>query len=443
MSLYGMMRTSASGMGAQANRLGAVSDNIANSSTVGYKAASIEFSSLVLEAGTSDYAPGAVESHIRHANSQQGAFRYTASVTDIALKGDGFLMVQGSDGKNLMTRAGSFIKDGDGSLVNAAGFKLLGYNTIGGNAGAVTNGPAGLVPVNLSALSLQATPSTSAELTVNFPSTAASVAAGSLPSDNVAGSSYTAKTSLVAYDNLGAEVVLDVYSTKSTTPGVWDVAVFDRSKSTNGGFPYTGGALNPTTPAAPTIAADPSTHTLTFDVTGKLAPQPVAVPPALQKPPQGKIAFTLPNGSPLALDMSKVTQLATDYSVVNATVNGNAPSTVDTVEISSDGTLSAVLKNGSRISAFQIPVARVVSPDNLMTVAGNAFQLSDASGDIQIGLAGRDGNASIISSALEQSTVDLASELTDMIQAQSSYTANSKVFQTGADLVAVLNNLRA
>jgi flagellar hook protein FlgE len=419
MSLYGMMRTSASGMGAQANRLGAVSDNIANSSTVGYKAASIEFSSLVLEAGTSDYAPGAVESHIRHANSQQGAFRYTASVTDIALKGDGFLMVQGSDGKNLMTRAGSFIKDGDGSLVNAAGYKLLGYNTIGGNAGAVTNGTAGLVPVNLAALSLQATPSTAGELTVNFPSTAASVAAGSLPSDNVAGSSYTAKTSLVAYDNLGAEVVLDVYSTKSTTPGVWDVAVFDRSKSTNGGFPYAGGAL--------------TSASLTFDATtGKLV-----------TPATGKLSVSIPNGSPLALDMSKVTQLATDYSVVNATVNGNAPSTVDTVEISSDGTLSAVLKNGSRISAFQIPVARVVSPDNLTTVAGNAFQLSDASGNIQIGLAGRDGNASIISSALEQSTVDLASELTDMIQAQSSYTANSKVFQTGADLVAVLNNLRA
>ena len=49
MGLYSTMRTSASGMAAQANRLGAVSDNIANSSTTGYKRASMEFGSLGLD----------------------------------------------------------------------------------------------------------------------------------------------------------------------------------------------------------------------------------------------------------------------------------------------------------------------------------------------------------------------------------------------------------
>lgn len=420
MSLYGMMRTSASGMAAQANRLGAVSDNIANSSTDGYKAAGLEFSTLVLEAGTSDYAPGAVESHILHHVSQQGAFKYTASTTDIALKGEGFMLVQGGDGRTLMTRAGSFVKNGTGDLVNAAGYELLGYNILGGSSGAIVNAAAGLSPVNLNAFALQATPSTAGELTVNLPSTAASVPVANLPSTNTAASAYTAKSSIVTYDNLGTEVTLDIYST-NTGGGGWDVSIFNRADAgVGGGFPYAAGGLLKST----TLQFDPST--------GRLI-----------TPASGKIAMTIPNGSAFTLDMSKATQLATDYNVVNATANGNAPASVESVEISSSGVLSAVLKNGSRIPAFQIPVARVVSPDRLTAVAGNAFQVSEGSGNMQIGSAGTSGNAEIVSSALEQSTVDLASELTDMIQAQSSYTSNSKVFQVGADLVSVLNNLRS
>ena len=58
MGIYSMMRTSASGMAAQANRLGTVADNIANASTTGYKRASTEFSSLILESGTAEYVSG-------------------------------------------------------------------------------------------------------------------------------------------------------------------------------------------------------------------------------------------------------------------------------------------------------------------------------------------------------------------------------------------------
>ena len=64
------------------------------------------------------------------------------------------------------------------------------------------------------------------------------------------------------------------------------------------------------------------------------------------------------------------------------------------------------------------------------------------SGDVQIGFAGSSGFGMMVSGALEKSTVDLASELTAMIEAQHSYSANSKVFQTGAELMEVLINLR-
>src|SRR5262245_30807576 len=171
MGIYSMMRTSASGMAAQANRLGTVADNIANVNTTGYKRASTEFSSLILESGTAEYVSGGVESRIRHAISEQGSLRFTTSSTDLAVKGDGFFVVSDSAGQPFLTRAGSFVRDADGDLVNAAGFKLMAYELVGGTPSVVTNGTAGLVPVNIGSLALQATPSVAGELSLNLPAT--------------------------------------------------------------------------------------------------------------------------------------------------------------------------------------------------------------------------------------------------------------------------------
>src|SRR6478736_2001489 len=117
MGLLDTMRTSVSGMNAQANRIGTVGDNIANSATIGYKSASAEFSSLVLQAGQSEYVSGSVETRIRYDIGAQGALSFTTSSTDLAVKGNGFFVVSGADGQTYLTRAGSFVKDGNGDLV--------------------------------------------------------------------------------------------------------------------------------------------------------------------------------------------------------------------------------------------------------------------------------------------------------------------------------------
>jgi flagellar hook protein FlgE len=140
--------------------------------------------------------------------------------------------------------------------------------------------------------------------------------------------------------------------------------------------------------------------------------------------------------------MGQSSQLATDYTVLNAEVNGNAPSEVDRVEIADDGTLYAVFQNGARMATYQIPLATVPSPDNLQALAGNVFAPSVNSGDMTIGFAGEGGLGSMVSGALEQSTVDIASELTAMIESERNYTANSKVFQTGSELMDVVVNLK-
>ena len=88
---------------------------------------------------------------------------------------------------------------------------------------------------------------------------------------------------------------------------------------------------------------------------------------------------------------------------------------------------------------FRSPMSRARTTSAPSTAAPNGNR---ASGPIFLGSAGST-MGSIHSASLESSTVDLATELTDMIQAQSAYEANSKVFQTGATLLDVLNNLKS
>ena len=156
------------------------------------------------------------------------------------------------------TRAGSFVPDGSGKLINAAGFTLMGYDASNGIPTATTNGFQGLIPVNLSQNELNATPSTKGGLSVNLPANATAVVAANLPSANAASAQFTAKSSMEVYDNLGGQVLLDVYFTK-TGADTWEVAVYNKADAaTGGGFPYTSAAL--------------ATQTLTFNpTTGEFA----------------------------------------------------------------------------------------------------------------------------------------------------------------------------
>ncbi|RAZ78321.1 flagellar hook protein FlgE [Mesorhizobium atlanticum] len=417
MSLYGMMRTGVSGMNAQANRLSTVADNIANSDTTGYKRSSAEFSSLIMPGTGGAYNSGGVTTTIRSAISTQGVMTYTTSVSDLAVNGDGFFVVQDASGTPYLTRAGSFVPDAQGRLVNAAGYQLMAYDYANGDPAATANGFEGLVPVQISDQEMTATPSTEGIFSGNLPAGATPVAAGSLPSTNSATAQYTSKTSLVAYDNLGNKKLLDVYFT-NTGAGTWEVAVFDQSKATPGtSFPYTGGALG--------------TANLTFDTTtGKLTGATTGV------------SFTVPGGQTLNLDLAKLTQLGAGFTVADAKVNGNAPSSIQKVQIGQDGVIYAQFADGSTKALYKIPLADVQSPDNLTAMPGNIYVESTDSGAVHIGFANEGKLGSIVSGALENSNVDIAEELTNMIAAQRSYTANSKVFQTGSDLMDVLVNLK-
>jgi len=416
MSLYGLMRTSASGMAAQASRISAISDNVANSSTTGYKAVRTEFSSLVVDNSSGDYNSGSVQVDTQQQVSGQGTLTATSSTTDLAIQGQGFFVVQGPSGENVLTRAGDFTADASGNLVNSAGFKLMGYPEPPSTPNVVVNGYQGMVPVQVNGNSLAAVASTTGSFQTNLPSDATAVAAADLPSTNSASATYTAKSSLVAIGNLGQEVTLDVYSTK-TADNTWEVTVYNQADAASGGgFPYSSGPL--------------ATQTLDFDPNnGQLASG-------------SNLSLTVPGGQALSIDLTGTSQLSTNYSVISGKVDGNKASSSTLVEIDKDGTVYAKYDNGAKQAVYRIPLATVTSPDNLQALSGNTYTTTSQSGDAHVGFAQDAGFGSINSGALEQSTADIASAFTDMIDAQRSYTANSKVFQTGADLLDVLVNLK-
>jgi flagellar hook protein FlgE len=422
MSLYGVLRTGVSGMNAQSNKLGTVAENIQNASTTGYKRSSTEFSSLILSWGKGAYNSGAVTTTVRYSIGDQGPISYTTSGSDLAISGNGFFVVSDGAGTPYLTRAGNFVVDGPtGNLYNAAGFKLMGYNLANGDPAIALNSLDGLEPVNISSMAMQARPSRSGTFTGNLPFGATVVPAADRPG-TATGTTYTKKSSLVTYDNVGNKVKLDIYMTKVTdadplavppTSGQWEVSVFDSAAApTLPGTPIAGGAA-----------------TLTFDAMGQLTGT-------------SSLTFDIPNGQTgFVLDMTGMTQLAGEYDV-KGTADGNAPTAVKGAEFGSDGTVFAVYEDGTRIAAYKIPLADVPSPDNLTPRAGNVYEASIDSGGIQVGFAQQGGRGSISVGALEQSNVDIGTELTAMIEAQTGYTANSKVFQTGSELLDVLMNLK-
>ncbi|WP_036289412.1 flagellar hook protein FlgE [Methylosinus sp. PW1] len=412
MTASALFNTSVMGMSAQTTALSAVAENISNSNTVGYKEATTHFQTLLTSFQGGNDADGGVAASNVIEVTKSGTTLNTTSATDLAIQGDGFFVVSDTAGNTYLTRAGSFLPDSQGRLVNTAGYYLMGYSS---SAASAPTDPAGLSAVTIPYGKEIGTASTSGSLTANLPSTAATIAAADLPSANSATSTYTDKTSVTAYDNLGNAVTLDVYFAK-TSSNNWEMSVFNAADATSGGFPYASGPL--------------TTQSLTFSATdGSISSGSSA-------------SIAVPDGATLALDLSGLTQLGSSFSVSNPTINGNAASQVSSVSIAKDGTLSYVLGNGQSVSAYKIPLGTVASPSNLQALSGNTFAVTKESGAAYLGDANSGSMGAIASDQLEGSTVDLATQLSNMIVAQRSFTANSQVFQVASEVMQVLNNLK-
>ncbi|WP_298356008.1 flagellar hook protein FlgE [Rhodoblastus sp.] len=417
MGLYDAMNASVTGMQAQSNYLTNIGQNISNSSTVGYKEANTEFTTLVDQAAVGQTSAGGVMASTQLDIAQQGTLTSTTSPTDLAISGNGFFVVSNAAGQEFLTRAGSFVPDKNGNLVNAAGYYLMGYSLANGPPTMASNSLSGMQIVNVNSSTLSASPTSSGTLTANLPATDSIVSSANLPSANSATSTFDEKTSMVMYDNLGAPHTIDLYFAQ-TSSGTWEVSAFDHgAASSSGGFPYSSGPL--------------ATTTLNFSSSNGY----------LSSTSANSLSIPVPGGANMSLSLSGMTQLAGSFAVSTSQANGNAAASVSSVTIASDGALSYSLTNGSSVSAYKIPLASVPSPDNLEAQSGNVYSPNILSGQASVGAAGTGQLGTIQSSELEESTVDIATELTNMIVAQRDYQANSQMFKAGADLMSTLVNL--
>ena len=413
---FGLFNTSVMGMAAQSDALANISENISNSSTVGYKDATTHFLTVLGGFQGADQFGGGVTTKGRYNVTAQGALLHTSSATDIAIKGGGFFVVSDGSGATFLTRAGSFAPDAQGRLVNAAGYYLMGFPAGAAPSAAATSALSSMSVVQMRTDRLFSNPTTAGALSANLPASAPITPAATLPSTNGAGASFAAKTSLTVYDNLGGSVILDIYYAK-TAANTWETTVYDSAGAApGGGFPYAAGPI--------------STQTLTFNPAngGMMSGSP--------------LGFTVPGGGAMQLDMSNTTQLGAPFVVNSATVNGNGAGAIRQIQISSNGAVGYLLDNGQVVPAYMISLANVNSPTNLSNYTGNVYAANGDSGTVFIGSPGAGGFGAVASSTLESSTVDLATELSSMIIAQRAYTANTQSFQVASEILQVLNNLK-
>jgi flagellar hook protein FlgE len=407
MSLFSALMASVSGMNAQANALSTISDNIANANTVGYKEASTQFEDMLNEFSPSEYNAGGVGTVVNYSISQQGDPNSTNDPTNMAIEGNGFFVVQNASGQTFLTRAGSFEPDAQGNLVNASGYTLMGYPPV---PSPPSYSPNDLVPVQVSTSTLSpAVATTAATLTGNLNSSATAVTtAADLPVNG--GSSYTSMTSVTTYDSIGNPTTLNVYMT-NLGGGKWEMDTYNST------------AAQPPTATAPLSSTDLQFSTTTGALTSPTTPVSVTV-----------------NGQAVTIDPSKLTQLAS-ATAIQGTANGNPPGTYESVSVSQDGILSETFSNGVTTPIYQIPLATVPAVDAMTSMAGDVFEPNGNSGKMELGPANNNGFGSINGSEEEASTVDLATELTNMVVTQNSYQANSKAFSVGSDMLSELVNL--
>lgn len=166
--------------------------------------------------------------------------------------------------------------------------------------------------------------------------------------------------------------------------------------------------------------AVPSTVTLDFGTAG----QPFGTP--------GATNIGLTDG---------LSQFDSSYNVAFANQNGAPVGQLVSVAITEAGIVVASYSNGETQDLFKLPVADFPNPDGLRSITGNVFAQSRDSGEVNLREAGTNGVGSIVSAALEQSNVDLAEQLTDMIVAQRSYQANTRVIRTTDELLEQLNQI--
>ena len=418
-----------SGLSAASTQLSVIGNNIANASTVGYKASSIQFGDVYANSlgggGASPVGIGVSSSAIAQ-QFTQGSISTDNNPLDIAINGNGFFQLS-SSGTTSFTRSGQFHLDSTGAIVTANGANLQGYNA---NSNGVLNTGA---PTNLviNAANLPPKITTTVATQLNLDSTSAVLNPANFDPTNPATYSYS--NSVTIYDSLGNSHALQTYYVNQgvvapSTEDQWNVyATLD------------GSTVGYTAPAAPVAAA-----TLSFNSAGALDPAtstPVTVP-TFNVP----LSLTLTNGATtpqaVTVSLTGTTQYGTTSGVNSQTQNGYASGELSQFSAGATGIITGTYSNGQTQTLGQIVMNNFVNPGGLANAGNNSWYSTAASGTPLLGTPGSGSLGTLQSSAVENSTTDLTSELVNMITAQQDYQANAQTIKSQDQIMQTLVTLR-
>ncbi len=446
MSLYDAMMIGVAGLDANSRALSISSSNIANVNTIGYKTSSSAFSTMLASSmGGPGASDAAVMASAQQNIVQQGLITATSSPTDLAISGNGFFQVSTvqslTGGQTLYTRAGSFTPDANGNLENTAGLYLMGWPIVDGVA---SNDPNALEAINLTDLSGKGEPTTKMSLQQNLQAsdTADTTYAVNDMTNGVVQPDFS--RTINVYDSQGGTQPIDISYIK-TGPNTW---AYEAS--------YTGDPNNITANGGNGTDVNPiATGVLTFDSNGALVSTEDTTNGANSTSSDGSANFLInwsansglkPQtinvgfGTPGTTDGTS--QFDTDSVMTNATVDGAVFGNVTGVKIDPDGTVNATYSNGLSQAVYKIPLVTFANEDGLAQVSGNAFAQTAQSGTPMVDDAGTGGAGTIASSALEGSTVDLATEFTNMITTQRAYSASARVVTTASQMLDTLMQMQ-
>jgi flagellar hook protein FlgE len=393
--------TALSALSADSTAIDVVGNNLANLNTLGFKRSAVSFHDLVTQSMGAGLASTQVGFGVGTPTTQkefsQGAIQTTGGELDAAIQGDGFFVVQGSNGSTQYTRAGNFQVDQNGDLTTATGEQVQGWTQVV-NGQLDTNTPIGNITIPTGTLQPPvATQNISFDLNLN------AAAVSGTANDTFA-------TSVTVYDSLGVSHVVTATFTKDpTTPNQWNysVSVPDSDIQSPPFTPLTGSLL-----FTSSGTLDPSTAT----------PAPLAITGLADNAADMSINWSLYNGT-----TPRISQYAQTSATSAVAQDGSPAAELAQVAVGDGGQVLAQFSNGQQTVVGQIALATVRNTNSLITVGDNNYESGADSAIPAVGLPGTGGRGTIQGGAIEASTVDIATEFTNLIVYQRAYEANSKM----------------
>ena len=403
-----------SGLNAAAKNLDVTGNNIANSSTVGFKQGRAQFADVyaasLTGAGGSNIGIGTKVSTVAQ-QFTQGNITSTSNPLDIAINGGGFFRMD-NNGEVTYQRNGQFQLDRLGFIVNPTGSRLTGYAADA--SGVLSTGSPVPLSLNTADLAPQVTTLVNAIVNLDSRSTPLSSAAFD-PNDPL---TFHDSTAVSVYDSLGNQHTLQTYYVK-TAANTWDVFA-----SINGT------QIDPD----PVTAGVQPVSTLTFNSSGALTGgSPLSVD------------LTVGTGatSPFTVDVdyTSSTQFGSAFSVNTLNQDGYTSGRLSGFNIAPDGFIQGRYTNGQSAVLGRVVLANFANPNGLQPLGDNQWAETSTSGAPLVGVPDSGSLGVLQASAVEDSNVDLTAELVNLITAQRVYQANAQTIQAQDTILQTLVNL--